>query len=239
MTRLVDPRPLVAALVAGVCGLASAPAPAVAADDAQLWAVARADRHLTKRWAGQVLTRFRFDDDISQAKDFMLRTFLHSQVGPFDLGMGYDYLYSFVDSTTSESRPFQRAEHRWQPERFRDLSVKNSLRLDERFLTGVEGVILRLRYRLLFSRAIGSRWSASLRNEVFANLNEQSSGPRKGFDQNRLALVFGRNIVTGVRAELGFEWQISENAGGPNTNNYVLLVNLAVAPKEFRAGRGD
>ena len=98
------------ALAIALLAVAAEPLGARADDDAQLWTIGRVDRHLTERWAGQLLVRFRFDDDVSRAKDFMLRGLSHWQFGAFDLGVGYDYLYSFVTSTTTEHRLFQIAE---------------------------------------------------------------------------------------------------------------------------------
>ncbi len=97
-----------------LCGVLASPNEA-AADDTQFWLVGRIDHALSERWAGQLLARFRFDDDVSRSKDFMLRNLSHWQFGHFDLGVGYDYLYSFVDSGTIEHRPFQTVEYSWQP----------------------------------------------------------------------------------------------------------------------------
>lgn len=205
----------------------------------QLWTVARVDQDLTERWAGQLLARFRFDDDVSRPKDFMLRTLSHWELGAFDGGVGYDYVYSFVNSSTIEHRPFQLAEHRWQPEFLRGISIKNRVRLDERFRADADGVIARLRYRLRFGRRIGSRWYVVMSDELFANLNDRGSGPPHMFELNRLRLATGREIVPGLRVELGYEWQLSAGRDRANIDRHVFLVSLFAAPATYRAGRGD
>jgi hypothetical protein len=140
----------------------------------------------------------------------------------FDLG--YDYLYSF--HSASEHRPWQAGEHRL---RWRDLSVKNRIRLDQRFVEDVDGVVLRFRYRLRGTHPIAdSNWYGVLSDEVFANLNDQGAGPVSGFEQNRLRAAVGVRFLGHLRAESGYEWQHSELRSGGSVNRHVLFVSLFV-----------
>ena len=213
----------------------------VKADAGQVWAVGRVDGGLTERWAGQVLARFRSGDDLSGARDLMLRGFSHWHLGSFDLGFGYDFLYNFPSSETREHRPFQLAEHRWEPEGPLpgDLVIKNRVRLDERFRSDADGVIVRLRHRLRITRRIASGWYLTVSNEIFANLNDRGSGPPQGFDQNRLRIAPGYVIMPGLRAEFGYEWHRVGRRGRATDTRHVLFLNLMAAPEEYRAGRGD
>ena len=212
---------------------------AARADETQLWTVVRADGPLTKRMAGQLLARFRFDDDVSRAEDFMLRGLSHWELGPFDAGVGYDYIYSFVDSETREHRPFQIAEHRVHVPILGGFSIKNRLRFDQRFRSDVDGVIFRLRYRLRLERRLGAGWYAAVSDEIFGNLNDRGAGPPSGFEQNRLRFGLGRTLVPGIRLEANYEWQLSAGRSRPNENRHVLLLQLFAAPRTFREARGD
>lgn len=211
----------------------------VRAGDVQFWTVGRAEYPISDNWAGQALVRFRFDEDVSRAKDFMLRVQPHRQLGPFDFGVGYDYMYSFVTDATIEHRPFQSLEHRWRTERLGPLSIKNRLRIDERFRADATGVIVRLRYRLRLDRRFGDHWYAALSDEVFANVNDRGEGPPAGFEQNRLRTTVGRFVVPGVRGEFGYDWQVAEGRDRDVIHRHVLFVNFFAMPAEYRAGRGD
>ncbi len=212
--------------------------PAVS-NDVQLWTVGRVEAPINEDWGGQLLARFRFDDDVSRAKDFMLRAQPHRQLGPFDAGVGYDYLYSYVNESTIEHRLFQQAEYRWQPSPLSRLSMKNRVRADERFHADADGVILRLRYRLRFDYRVGSRWYLAIHDEVFANVNDRGSGPVQGFEQNRLRTTIGRFIASGIRGEVGYDWQLSDGRDRDVINRHVFFVNVFAAPEQYREGRGD
>ncbi len=209
------------------------------ADDVQFWTVGRVEYPVSDKWAGQALVRFRFDEDVSRAKDFMLRFQPHRELGPFDVGLGYDYLYSFVTDDTIENRLFQSFEHRWHPTRLGSLSIKNRMRIDERWRADATGVIVRLRYRLRFDRRVGDHWYVALSDEIFANVNDRGSGPPSGFEQNRLRTTIGRYVVPGIRAEFGYDWQISAGRDRDEVHRHVLFVNFFAMPARYRAGRGD
>jgi len=215
--------------------------PTANADVGQVWAVARVDSHLTERWAGQLLVRFRSGDNLSGARDVMLRGFSHWRLDSFDVGFGYDFLYNFPSSETREHRPFQLAEHRWEPEGPLpgDLVIKNRIRLDERFRSDADGVIARLRYRLRTTRRIASGLYLTVSNEIFVNLNDRGSGPPQGFEQNRLRVAPGYAIMPGLRVEFGYEWHLVGRREQATDTRHVLFINLMAAPEDYRAGRGD
>lgn len=216
------PRAL-AGLVAGSVLLLSASARA-AESDIQLWPVVTIHHGLGERWGAHLQTRVRLDDDVSQVKDVLVRPFVSWR--PLDsltLDLGYDYLDSF--QTRSEHRIWQSAEHRLLR---RDLVVRNRVRLDQRFVEDVDGVVLRFRYRLRGRHPIGgSGWYGAVSDEVFANVNDRGEGPVSGFEQNRLRFAVG-GILGRLRAESGYEWQYVESRTGPARNVHVFFVEFSV-----------
>ena len=64
-----------AGLVAGLlaAGLALAPALHAAENDVQLWPVVTINHGLGEHWGAHLQTRVRFDDDVSQVKDVLVR----------------------------------------------------------------------------------------------------------------------------------------------------------------------
>ena len=217
-------RRAVAGLVGGSLLLLSASALA-AGDDVQLWPVVTLNHRLDERFIAHFEARVRFDDDVSQTKDLLLRPFVSWQaLESLRLALGYDYLHSF--QSRSENRLWQSAQHRL---RWRDLSIYNRVRLDERFVEDVSGVVLRFRYRLRGTHPIGrSSWYGAISDEVFTNLNDRGAGPVSGFEQNRLRLAAGARFLGRLRAESGYEWQYAESRTGSAVNRHVFFIELSI-----------
>ena len=213
-----------AILVAASILVPCARAPA-AENDVQLWPVVALNHRLDDRWAGHFQSRLRFDDDVSQTKDLLLRGFVSWQaLESLSLALGYDYLHSF--QSRSEHRPWQSVQHRL---RLDDLTLSNRVRLDERFVEDVSGVVLRFRYRLRGTHPIGSSaWYGVISDEVFVNLNDRGAGPVSGFEQNRLRFAAGVRFLDWLRAESGYEWQYAERRSGTSENRHVFFFELSI-----------
>lgn len=196
-----------------------------AEDDVQIWPVVTLHHGLSDHWGAHFQSRVRFDDDVSRAKDLLVRTFgSWTNLESLTFVLGYDYLHSF--HAASEHRPWQAGEHRL---RWRDLVVNNGIRLDQRFVEDVDGLVLRFRYRLRGTHPIaGSDWFGVLSNEVFANLNDRGAGPVSGFEQNRLRAAVGVRFLGNLRVESGYEWQYAERRSSGPVNRHVFFVSLFV-----------
>jgi hypothetical protein len=207
------------------CAFLAFPTGALAVEtDVQLWPSVTLNHALTERWALHFQTRVRVDDDVSQAKDVLLRPFVSwSPLESLTLDLGYDYLHSFESS--SENRIWQAAEYRLG---WRDFTVENRLRLDERFVEGVSGVVVRLRYRLRGTHPIAGSWYAALSDEVLANLNGRGAGPVYGFEQNRLRFAVGARFFERLRVESGYEFQIVESRSSGTSIDNVFLVEFSI-----------
>ena len=187
---------------------------------------------IADQWNGLLRVRFRFDDDVFQAKDFQLRSAVGWSVGGFDVGAGYDYLYSFKDSRTAEHRAFQAVEHHWFAG---PLTVRNRLRLGERFVTSVDGMVARLRFRVRATQPISStRVYIAASEEVFANLNDRGEGPVHGLEQSRLRLAAGANLVAGIRIEAGYEWHLSKGRSREDIHRRVFFIEFSGNPIRYR-----
>jgi hypothetical protein len=215
---------LVAYLLAGALVLFHA-SDGASEDDFQIWPVVTLHHGLTDHWGAHIQTRARFDEDVSRAKDLLVRTFgSWTNLKSLTFDLGYDYLHSL--HSASEHRPWQAAEHKLS---WRDLAVQNRIRLDQRLVEDVDGVVLRLRYRLRGTHPIaGSDWYGVLSDEVFANLNDRGAGPVSGFEQNRLRAAVGVRFLGHLRAESGYEWQYAERRSGNAVNRHVFFVSLFV-----------
>jgi hypothetical protein len=212
------------ALLAGaILGL---PAAALASEsDIQLWPSVALNHGLGDHFGAHFLARARFDDDVSETKDYLLRPFVTWR--PNDavtLDLGYDYLHSFTSS--SENRVWQAAQHQFK---WHEFDVSNRIRLGQRFVEGVDGVVVRLRYRLRAAHPLwSSRFYWAISNEVLANVNDRGEGPPHGFEQNRLRFALGARFSNGLRVESGYEYQYVHSRNGTNTNTHTFLIELSL-----------
>ena len=206
-------------------GLFLLPTAGIAAEsDIQLWPVLTLNHGLGSRWGAHLQTRARFDNGVSETKDFLLRPFVSWR--PLDsitLDLGYDYLHSYTSS--SENRIWQAAQHHLE---WRGFTLQNRIRFDQRWVEGVDGVVVRFRYRLRAMHPIGkSSWYVALSDAVFANLNDEGEGPVYGFEQNRLRFALGAQFFERLRVEGGYEYQyVTSRSGDTNTHTFVIEVSL-------------
>ena len=208
-------------------GLLLLPSSATAADDdIQFWPVLSLHHAINDRWGGHLQTRVRLDDDVSEVKDDLVRPFVSWEPADhFALNLGYDYLHSY--QSRSENRIWQAGEHRLRRNK---LTVKNRIRFDERFVEGVDGVVLRFRYRLRTTHPIaGSKWYGVLSDEIFFNLTDQDEGPVDGFEQNRLRFATGVPIIERLRVEAGYEYQYDAARSGPDTRDHTFFIEISLA----------
>ena len=196
-----------------------------AEDDFQIWPAVTLHHGLTDHWGAHIQIRPRFDEDVSRTKDLLVRAFgSWTNLESLTFDLGYDYIHSF--HAASEHRPWLTGEHKLH---WRDLTVKNRLRLDQRVVEDVDGVVVRLRYRLRGTYPIaGSSWYGVLSDEVFANLNDRGAGPVSGFEQNRMRAAVGVRFLGNLRVESGYEWQYAERRSSGAVNRHVLFVSLFV-----------
>jgi hypothetical protein len=178
------------------------------------------------------MARGRFDEDASHSKDYLLRPYLSWTlvddvpfVDSLTVMAGYDYLHSF--DGRDEHRAWQSAHHAVEHERLR---VVHRVRLDERFIEGVNPTIVRFRYRLSTSYPFGgSEWYGFASDEIFANLNDGNEGPVDGFEQNRLRIGVGRHVFGRLRVEGGYEFQYAKRRTKANEFRHVVFLEFSLS----------
>jgi len=180
---------------------------------------------LGDHFGAHFVARARFDDDVSETKDYLLRPFVSWRATHgVTVDLGYDYLHSFTSST--EHRIWQAVQHKHQWQKF---VVSNRIRIDERFVDDVSGVIARFRYRLRATHPLwSSHWYGVVSDEVLANVNDRGSGPAYGFEQNRLRFAVGGNILDRLRIESGYEYQYVESRSGTTTNTHSFIIEFSL-----------
>jgi hypothetical protein len=215
------------------CVLLLAPTASHATDnDFQFWSVGRIQHAINEDWSISFTARGRFDEDASHSKDYLLRPYVSWTIVdnvPFvdslTVMAGYDYLHSF--DGRDEHRAWQAAHHAVEHKRLR---VVHRVRLDERFVEGVDPTVVRLRYRLSTSHPFGSsKWYGFASDEIFANLNDGKEGPVDGFEQNRLRVGLGRRLFGRLRVEGGYEFQYANRRSNPDEFRHVAFLEFSLS----------
>ena len=222
-------------LALGLACVLVAPGLARATDsDIQVWPVVTIDHGISENWGAHLQTRVRFDDDVSNTKDVLIRPFLSWKAWrEFHVDLGYDHLGSIEGR--SENRLWLSGEHVFG---WRDLQVKNRVRFDQRWVEDVDGVVARFRYRLRGVHPIqGTAWYGAISDEVFSNMNDRGEGPVDGFEQNRLRGAVGSRLFGRIRAESGYEWQYADRRSGGFENRHVLFIEFAIDTGTIRPER--
>ena len=201
-------------------------------NDFQLWPVGRVHHAVNEDWSISFMARGRIDEDASHSKDYLLRPYVSWTlvddvpfIDSLTLMVGYDYLHSF--DGRDEHRAWQSAHHAVEHDKLR---LVHRVRLDERFIEGVDSTIFRFRYRLSTSHPFGdSEWYGLASEEVFVNLNDDDEGPLDGFSQNRLRLGVGRRVFGRLRVEGGYEFQYARRRANPNEFRHVAFLEFSLS----------
>jgi hypothetical protein len=190
-------------------------------DDLGLWATGTYVHDISDRWFADIAIQSRFNQDLEKLERLLFRPSLtyNLDTGP-SLTLGYD-LHS-VES------PRDKIEHRtWQ-----QISVSKRLpritafawtRLEQRYIEDVSGAAVRLRLRAGASMPLQRGYSVVLANEVFFGLNELTSGPRDGFDQNRLYIGLAKRLSEHIVGQLGYQMQYIDKADTDSAGHQIFI----------------
>ncbi len=217
--RLIEPSvrpnagPFGSALIAGVLLLTGCAGDARAQSvpvvhDRQAWLLLLGQIPLGDAWVVHAEAQPRFNDDISQKDQLLLRGALGRRLSPRVMVWGgYGYIPRWSgDITFHEQRLWEQVTAtlpkagKWAP------SIR--LRQEQRFLEQWGDTSHRFRALGRLVRPIGrSPWSVAVWDEWFVTLDETVGGPRQGYDQNRFFLTALRKLSPAVTVEAGYLWQ--------------------------------
>jgi hypothetical protein len=206
----------------GVSGTAQADSD----EDLQLWSPVFLTVPVSEKWKLALETQPRFKSNITELGQMIVRPSIGYQLTPkFSLWQGYAYTPQFNPHVNVQNI-WQQAVLETHPKAF---TLRNRLRLEERFIQDVSGTPLRLRHQFYVLHPIGKskKWGLVGSNEVFLNLNSHNSGPQSGLDQNRLYAGISRQINKKIRAEGGYLLQyINRPSPVRNNLNHVIMLSL-------------
>ncbi len=206
-------------------------------NDARLWLAAIGQgsfghlRPEAEKWRWWLEGQARFRDDMGTFDQALPR-----------VGIGYTVLpkttvwlgYGWFRTSPADGSDFD--EHRiWQQltwsHAFDKASFASRTRFEQRFLDTGDEVGGRFRQWFKLTVPIWRRLSLAATEEVFVNFNDTDWGARSGFDQNRVFVGPGVDLDRDRhwRVEVGYLNQFIDGAGGDNSLNHILSLNLLVS----------
>lgn len=193
--------------------------------DTGFWATANLNKPVAEQWLASLQMQSRMVEGVDTLERYLLRPSVSYLIdNRLSATFGYDVHFIKNGSDVTEQRL-------WQQFQFSDtghrLNPLFRFRIEEIFIDGQDELVLRGRWLLGISVPTGWQWPklAVVRNEVFLYINDTSSGPRQGFDQNRFFAGFATPLQQGYSVELGYQNQYINRAGnGDLSINQLFMV---------------
>lgn len=201
--------------------------------DTQQWTVFQYSfpKKSDSRWTFGVWNQVQFNDDVGRLNWLQVSPQVHYKLDDgWQVGGGF--LYISKNNAADEQIPWQEISYTKKFDS--DVTLGNRFRLEERMINGVSGVVFRGRYQIRAAYPLGGTdYYLTGFDQLWINLNEQSSGPTSGFDQNRLFGGVGITAGSNWRMEAGYQWRyLDNNRSGETNSDHVLLLQFFYAKKQ-------
>lgn len=206
-------------------GSLSVPAARAADKDTRLWVPVQLINPYSDAWTVSMHTELRWQDNLSEFGDLILSPAIHYHPGKsWHLSAGYKY-HEKYESSSDEQDIYQ--EFSFNKKRG-DLVTGYQLRMEQRFIDNISGVIHRLRFLTHASHPIreGPHYLFG-HVSAFFNLNDKGEGPVHGFEQSRVYFGFGRHIGSHIAIEAGYLWGYKSKRNGDDLSAHIIQLGLS------------
>jgi hypothetical protein len=103
------------------------------------------------------------------------------------------------------------------------------VRLEERFIDDIGGVIPRLRFLTHVSHPLGeSRNYVTGFGAIRFNLDDKGEGPVSDFEQSRIFAGLGRHIGDRIQFEAGYLWRYKRERTGADRSDHAIRFHLVL-----------
>ena len=168
----------------------------------------------------------RISNNIREFEEVLIHPGLGYQINDnVSVEAGYTWLAKTDTQFSIDQRLWQDVEVKKKWDR---LALNGRLRLEERWLPGVDDVFVRNRYLLGGRYYLGDtrKWYVTSQNEIFINLN--NAGVRAhGIDQFRLFNGVGKHVNKNMTLESGYQLQYARKLEDPTRINHILVFRVS------------
>jgi hypothetical protein len=203
--------------------------PAQSADpDIQLWFPIQLIHPVDEHWELSMQVEPRLENDISDFSQLVYKPAVNYHFNrTFAFSAGYKYIDKYHGSNEQDI---------WQEthcnKKFDDLATGFQIRLEERFIDDISGVIPRLRFLQHLSHPLGESPNYLTGfGAIRFNLDDKGEGPVSGFEQSRLYTALGRHIGDHVQFECGYLWRYEDERSGTDRSDHAIHFQLLINTK--------
>ena len=207
-----------------------------AEQDVQQWSLLFVNHHFDDRWAASFQAENRMRDDMGEFDVLILKPGGYYRFND-TLNVGVGYKYQLKDARNEQGL--------WQelfitPGDWAGIDWTHQVRLEQRWVGGVDGIVPRLRYLLHGARPFASNPKRYLafQNATRFNLSSNDTGPVDGFEQNRLYVGIGFKIMPELKIELGYLWRYQRERSTEDRSDHVLRLQFLFDTKGRHPSHG-
>lgn len=210
------------AVMGFVFGNVSSPA---AEEGLRFWMPVQVIHPLTDKLSFSMQAEIRLQDDISEFSELVLKPGLNYHFNEhWGLSGGYKYIDKYESANESDiwQEPFY-ATH------YGTTLVKYQLRLEERLIKGIDGVLPRIRFLTHVTYPLGdtpyylATWGA-----IRVNLDDKGVGPVSGFEQMRFYAGLGYHLNELTQVELGYLFRYEKERNDLHKSDHVIHVQVVI-----------
>lgn len=200
-------------------------------NDLQLWFPVQVVHPFDDEWTVSMQTEPRLKDDISEFSELVFKSGVHYHLDPswvFSAG----YKYSDKYKKANEQDPWQEITFN---KTFDDLVTGYQVRLEERLIDDIDGILPRVRFLTHLSHPLGdSPYYLTGFGAVRFNLDDKGEGPVSGFEQSRIYAGLGRHFGDHIQFEVGYLWRYEEERTGDDRSDHAIHFRLVYNTKGKR-----
>jgi hypothetical protein len=197
--------------------------PAASAEqDLQSWNAVEYTHRVDENWALGLQGEVRFKDNISTYSEAILKPAAYYYFSDeFYLGLGYKHI---SENDKANEQDIWQEIHLKQP--LGRLELQHQVRLEQRFIGDVDGIIPRLRYLIEATYPFHQDKYLVASEAARFNLVDKGTGPVSGFEQNRLYFGLGFHANTSTKLEFGYLWRYEKERASPNKSDHAIRVQI-------------
>ncbi len=208
-------------------------APALAADDGQIWTNGVVTVKLSDKWRLSEDVTIRFSDHRNGLYEVESNTLLGyklSKVTTVWAGYTHDPQYSSGDFTIMEHRAREQVTF----DRFARIgtgTLSGRVRLEQRWRGGIDGTGWRIRPYLKYSLPFhkGGKTAFVVSSEPFFNFNTTDFQKKDGFDRIRTMVGISTPVARNLGFEFGYLNQHTFVPHGPDNNDHVASLAMTLS----------